>query len=205
MGKKDPRVDAFIAKSAAFAKPVLEHLRDVVHRTVPDVEETIKWGMPFFTTNGQLLANMAAFKAHVSFGLWKAKLLSDPKGLLSGGGNTGMGHFGKITGLADLPKDAVLSGFIRQAAALNAEGAPKPVKPKKAGPAKKVVVPPALKKALSKNAKANATFDAFSPSHKRAYTEWIDEAKTEATRDKRVATAVEWMAEGKARMWKYER
>ena len=193
MGKKDPRVDAYIAKSADFAKPILKRLRELVHKGCPGVEETIKWGMPAFDYHG-ILGGMAAFKAHCAFNLWKGSLLGADN-------RDAMGQFGRITSLSDLPKDSVLVGYVREAARLNQEGVKAPRKPRE--PKKPVETPPDLASALKKNAKARATYDAFSPSHKREYVEWITEAKTEETRKKRLGTAIEWMSEGKPRMWKY--
>ncbi|HKA36502.1 MAG TPA: YdeI/OmpD-associated family protein [Thermoanaerobaculia bacterium] len=193
MAKKDPRVDSYIAKSADFAKPILVHLRKLVHEGCPDVEETIKWGLPAFEYNG-FLGGMAAFKAHCAFNLWKGPLLGAKN-------EDAMGQFGRITSVSDLPKDSVLIGYVREAARLNAEGVKVPRSPKP--PKKLLATPPDLASALKKNTKARATFEAFSPSHKREYVEWITEARTEETRKKRLGTAIEWMAEGKPRMWKY--
>jgi uncharacterized protein YdeI (YjbR/CyaY-like superfamily) len=199
MGKRDRRIDAYIAKSGDFAKPVLEHLRQVVHAACPDVEETIKWGHPAFIRHG-LLCNMAAFKEHCTLGFWKGSLILDSQGRRADGG---WGQFGRITSLSDLPAKSVLTGYVRKAAKLNEEGVRLPRRPTaKHGP---VVVPAALLAALRKNAKARTTFEAFSPGQQRDYAEWIQEAKQEATRARRVATAIEWMSQGKSRNWKYEK
>jgi uncharacterized protein YdeI (YjbR/CyaY-like superfamily) len=194
MGKKDPRHDAYIAKAADFAKPILKHLREVVHKGCPDVEETVKWSMPHFDYKGPL-AGMAAFKAHCAFGFWKGSLIVP-------GSKEAMGQFGCITKLSDLPKDSVLIGYVKKAARLNEEGVKvaRPLKHEK----KDIPMPADLAAALKRNAKARATFDGFRPSHKREYLEWITEAKTDETRRKRLDTAVEWMSEGKARHWKYQ-
>jgi Bacteriocin-protection, YdeI or OmpD-Associated/Domain of unknown function (DU1801) len=197
MAKKDERIDAYIAKSAEFARPILTYLRDLVHATCPDVEETIKWSFPHFTYKG-MMCGMAAFKEHCSFGFWKHSLVI---GTAVGKGEGGMGSFGPITKLSDLPPKKVLTGYIKKAMELNATGVKKAAPPKK--PPKPVVVPDNLARALSKNAQARATFEGFSPSNKREYIDWITEAKTEATRSRRLETAIEWMAEGKPRNWKY--
>jgi uncharacterized protein YdeI (YjbR/CyaY-like superfamily) len=195
MGKRDPRHDAYIAKAADFAKPILKHLREVVHRGCPDVEETIKWSMPHFDYKGPL-AGMAAFKAHCAFGFWKGSLIVP-------GSKEAMGQFGCITKISDLPKDSVLVGYVKKAARLNEAGVkiPRPVKRDK----KEIRMPADLAAALKKNAKARKTYEAFRPSHQREYLEWITEAKAEATRKKRLGTAIEWMAEGKPRHWKYQK
>jgi uncharacterized protein YdeI (YjbR/CyaY-like superfamily) len=198
MGKKDDRVDAYIAKSADFAKPILTHLRELVHATCPDVEETMKWSFPNFMYKG-MLCSMASFKEHCSFGFWKQSLIVDEN---SGKAAEGMGSFGKITKLTDLPSKKVLSGYIKEAMKLNDTGVKKPAPPKKKG-ARDLAVPDDLATALKKNAKARTTFDDFSPSHKREYIEWITEAKTDATRERRLQTTIEWLAEGKPRNWKY--
>ncbi len=194
MGKKDARIDAYIARSAPFAKPVLEHIRAVVHQGCPDVVETIKWGAPHFEHEG-MLCGMAAFKAHCAFGFWNRALEIPGKG-------GAMGQFGCITAVSDLPKDKALVGYVRQAARLNETG-------KKVGPVRKakepLSTPKDLTAALKKKAGATAKFLAFSPSRKREYSEWLLEAKTDETRKRRLAIAVEWIAEGKSRMWKYMR
>jgi uncharacterized protein YdeI (YjbR/CyaY-like superfamily) len=195
--KRNPAVDAYIAKSPDFAKPILKHLREVVHAAVPDVEEEMKWSTPTFTYKG-ILCGMAAFKEHCLLGFWKGSLLRDDKGnTLERDAN----ELGRITSLADLPPDKVLTRYIKEAARLNEEGI-KVEKPK-AKPKPALVVPPYLVSALRKNKKALTTFEDFSPSAKREYVEWLTEAKTDATRDKRLAQAVEWIAEGKQRNWKY--
>lgn len=193
----DPRIDAYIEKSQDFAKPVLTHLRKLVHETCPDVTETLKWSMPSFEYKG-ILCGFASFKQHCTFGFWKQTLMesdefSDTK--------TAMGSFGRLTSLADLPKDAVMKKLIKQAMKLNDDGV-KVTKPKHEK--KELVVPDILLEALARNDKAAETFDNFPPSCKREYAEWITEAKTDATRDKRLATTIEWLSEGKRRNWKYE-
>jgi uncharacterized protein YdeI (YjbR/CyaY-like superfamily) len=202
MGKRSPRIDEYIAKSTDFAKPILEHLRELVHKACPEVEETIKWGMPSFEYKGPLFG-FAAFKQHCSFGFWKAKLLKDPGNYLTpraNEGGEGMGNFGKVQNIKDLPPNKAILDFIRQAKKLNDDG----IKvPKKKSVTKALVVPPYFIKSLKTNKKAMATFTAFSISQKREYVTWIADAKTEATRDKRMAEALKWMAEGKIRNWKY--
>jgi uncharacterized protein YdeI (YjbR/CyaY-like superfamily) len=194
MRKNDPRIDAYIAKSAPFARPILKHLRELVHKGCPGVEETVKWSAPHFDYHGGPLAGMAAFKAHCAFGFWKGSLIVPVS-------SDAMGQFGRITSLADLPADRVMIGYVRKAVRLNEEGVKVPRLVKH--PRKDIPMPPDLTAALKKNAKARATFDGFSPSHKREYLEWITEAKGEETRKKRLGTAIEWMAEGKPRNWKY--
>ena len=195
MGNRDPRVDAYIQKSAEFARPILTYVRELVHEACPGVEETLKWGAPHFDYEG-VLCGMAAFKQHCNIILWKASLV------IGGRGNQAGGPLRDITKLADLPPDATLRAWIEQAAKLNEEG----VKvPRSTSLKKDVVIPVELTKALKKNKKAAAAFEKFPPSHKREYAEWIAEAKKSETRQRRVETAVEWMAKGKSRNWKYER
>lgn len=199
MATKDPRIDAYIAKSAGFAKPILKHLRKVVHAGCPQVEETMKWSMPHFDYKG-VMCGMAAFKEHCAFGFWK-------EGLVLGGNkateSTGMGSFGCIKSLGDLPDEKTLISYVRKAAALNDAGikAPGRTKPKKRAP---LEVPADFTGALKKNAKARKTFENSSPSHQREYIEWITEAKREETRKVRLATSIQWLSEGKARNWKYQ-
>ena len=197
----DPRVDAYIAKAADFAKPILIHLRETVHKAYPDIEETLKWGMPSFMHKG-IVCGMAAFKAHCTFGFWKHSLLVDKSNPDANKDEEAMGNFGRITSLKDLPSKKELMALVKRAVKLNEDGVKPPVREKwKKAP---LVVPKELTAALKKNKKAQATFDAFSYSHKKEYAEWIAEAKTEATRDKRLATAIEWLSEGKSRNWKYQ-
>jgi uncharacterized protein YdeI (YjbR/CyaY-like superfamily) len=201
MSKKDPRIDSYIAKAADFAKPILQHLRELVHTGCPDVEETIKWGMPFFTYKG-MLCNMAAFKGHCTFGFWKSALIPGLNNLPEDVENAAMGHFGRIATLSDLPPEKKLLGYIKAAAQLNEQGVKLPQKPKPKGP-KTLAVPDFLTAALKKNKKAQKTFERFTYSHKKEYVEWLTEAKRPETRDQRLATALTWMADGKARNWKY--
>jgi uncharacterized protein YdeI (YjbR/CyaY-like superfamily) len=202
MEKFDPRVDAYIAKAAPFAQPILVYIRQLVHMTSPSITETMKWGFPFFDYNGPV-CQMAAFKEHMGFGFWKAKQLNDPGKLIREEDGTA-GSFGKITSLNDLPVDEFLIDFIKQAIILNeAEN-------KKAAP-KKVIVPKAaidmpvdFADLLSSNPKALEVYEKFSPSGKREYLEWIVDAKSDETRQKRMQTALEWISEGKSRHWKYK-
>jgi hypothetical protein len=203
MSHRDPRVDAYIAKAAPFAQPILEHVRAIVHEACPEAEETIKWGMPTFMSGGSILCGMAAFKAHASFGFWKHALVMGDAGKDEGVERVGMGSFGKLAGLGDLPPKQQLVAYVKKAAALNAQGA-RPASARKAAPPKPAPLPtPEFAAALRRNKAAAAAFKAFPPSHQREYVEWIAEAKREATRDRRIAQAVEWIAEGKQRNWKY--
>ena len=191
-------VDANIAKAAPFARPILSRIRKAMHQGCPQVEETIKWGVPHFEYKG-VLAGMAAFKQHAAFGFWKRRLLSDPTGFLAKG-ESGMGGR-KIRSADELPSDAVLVRLVREAVALNEKGVRAPRVVKKKPPVK---VPPYLAAALKKNAKARTTFDRLSPSARREYVEWLTGAKQAATRERRLATAVEWLADGKPLNWKYQ-
>lgn len=199
MGTIDPRIDAYIAKSADFAQPILTHLRQVVHSACPEVEETIKWGMPHFMYGGKLMAGMAAFKAHCTFGFWQRDAVAG-----TGKNDEAMGQFGRITSLKDLPSKAELARLVKKATAFTDSGE-KPVRAPKAPPKPPPETPEDLSAALKRNAAARKTFEAFPPSHRREYIEWITEAKRPETREKRLAQTLEWLAEGKSRNWKYER
>ena len=199
MPKTDPRVDVYIRKAQPFARPILIHIRKIVHAAVPDVQETMKWSSPHFDYKG-IFCGMSAFKQHVGFGFWKAGLMKD---LLPGDGLSAAGQFGKIASIEDLPGDKELIKIIRFARKLNDDDVKAP--PMRKGPRPELKAPADLLAALAKNRKAKATFDGFPPGQRREYIAWVIEAKQAATRQKRIATAVEWMAAGKARNWKYMR
>jgi uncharacterized protein YdeI (YjbR/CyaY-like superfamily) len=202
----NPKVDAYCAKVQPFAQPILAHLRELIHKACPEVEETIKWSRPFFQYRGAILCNMSAFKEHCSFGFWGEEIgavLREAAVLKEGG----MGSLGRITTVADLPSDKQMLGWIRQAAAFVDSGqytSPIAARHKVVKQKPSLNTPAEFKTALQRNKKAAAVFAEFSPSCKREYVEWIAEAKREETRDKRIATAVEWIAEGKQRNWKYQ-
>jgi uncharacterized protein YdeI (YjbR/CyaY-like superfamily) len=198
MVTRDPRIDAYIEKAQPFARPILKRLRAVVHKACPDVVETLKWSHPSFEYEG-MLCGLASFKQHCAFGFWKHELVVDAHDDKS---REAMGSFGCLKSVDDLPSSAELTRYIKKAMKLNEDGV-KVVRAKTTKNKKPVTMPPALKAALAKNKKAKATFDAFSPSHKKEYMEWIGEAKGEDTRARRLAQAIEWMAEGKSRHWKY--
>jgi uncharacterized protein YdeI (YjbR/CyaY-like superfamily) len=204
MSTRDPRVDAYIARSADFAKPILRHIRELVHRGCPEAQETMKWSFPHFQHKG-MLCSMASFKQHCSFGFWKAKLLEKQTAaeVRTGESKDGMGNFGRLTSLADLPSDAAIVALVRRAVELNDQGVTRP-RPKP-GKKKPLRMPSEFAAALKQNSKARACFEAFSPSHKREYLQWIIEAKTAETRARRIAEAMGWIAKGKHRNWKYER
>lgn len=202
MGTKNAKVDAYIAKSADFAKPILTHFRELVHSSCPSVVEEMKWSFPHFTYKG-MFCSMAAFKGHAAIGFWKGSLLFAGNEKLMKAREEAMGSFGRITSVADLPKYKVMSGYLKEAMRLNDEGIEKPAAPKSTTP-KELVVPDLITLALKRDKKAQAVFDGFSYSHKKEYVEWITEAKTDATREKRLATMMEWLVEGKSRNWKYK-
>lgn len=196
MPSYDPRVDAYIEGSADFARPILAELRARVHAACPQVEETIKWGMPSFGHADGILCQMAAFKRHVSFGYWKHALVMDAAE------REGMGSYGKLASLRDLPPEPRMRADLEKAQLLN-DGRVKPVR--KTAPKPALDMPDDFAAALGKRAAAKSAFDGFAPSHRRDYIEWIVEAKRAETRSKRIAQAIEWLAEGRRRNWKYER
>ncbi|MDR7335528.1 YdeI/OmpD-associated family protein [Roseateles asaccharophilus] len=196
MATLDPRIDAYLAKAQPFALPILQRLREDVHAACPDVVEAIKWGMPHFTLDGKLLCGMAAFKAHCTFGFWEREGADEGKG-------GAMGDFGRIASLADLPSRTELRKQIKANAALLLAGAARAKKPNRT-PKPQLEMPPDFAAALAKVKAAQQHYDAFPPGKQRDYLEWVLEAKREETRAKRIAQAVEWIAEGKSRNWKYE-
>jgi len=194
---RDPRIDTYIAKAQPFAQPILEHIRERVHAAAPGAVETTKWSAPAFTVDGKILLIMAAFKAHAALNFWRGQELRGGKADADG-----MGQFGRLTSLADLPGEAELDRLIREAAAL-AKAAPAPRQVKHA-PKPSAEVHPDFAAALKANAKAQAVLDAFPPSARREYLDWVADAKQDATRARRIADAVQWLSEGKRRHWKYE-
>lgn len=197
MATTDPRMDAYIAKAATFAQPILTHLRAIVHRACPDCEEAVKWGMPFFVYHGTNLCGMAAFKQHAGFHFWRGSEV------VGASAEEGMGQFGKLVAIENLPAPRQLTAMVKKAMALIDDGPAKPAPRTAAKPA--LPIPDDLAGALAQknHAAARAVFDGFSPSARREYIEWITGAKTDATRQKRLATTLEWLAEGKHRNWKY--
>lgn len=199
MGALDPRVDLYIENAADFAKPILAHIREIVHDACPEAEETLKWGFPHFTYKG-ILCSMASFKGHCALNFWKggevlgAEVSSEE----------GMGQFGRLTSVKDLPAKKVLRDHVKKAKALNEAGTPGPIS-QRARAKGEPEVPEELLAALKTNEKARATFEAFSPGQRREYADWIKDAKRPETRAKRLATTLEWLAEGKKRNWKYEK
>jgi uncharacterized protein YdeI (YjbR/CyaY-like superfamily) len=199
MGRRDERIDAYLSKAPEFARPILAHLREVVHAACPEVEETMKWSRPHFLYKG-LLCQMSAFKEHCAFGFWMGSLILKKAGEEP---EPGMGDFGKITRLDDLPSDKILTGYIREAMRLNNEGVKSPTRSREKK-VRELAVPDDLAALLAGNEAARATFEGFPPSQKREYVEWITQAKTAPTRTRRLATTLEWLADGKRLHWKYQ-
>lgn len=197
------RVDEYIAKAQPFAKPILEKIRSLVHQAYPLVEEKIKWGFPHFDVAGEMMCSMAAFKQHCSFGFWKASLLDDPNNLFLERGE-GMGHFGKMQSLNDLPSDDIFLDYIHRAIQLNLDGIKVKKTAQKSIPAAEVVAPDDLIRALEAVPAAMHHFETFSNSHRKEYIVWINDAKTEKTRLSRIEKAVAQLSEGKSQNWKYQ-
>jgi uncharacterized protein YdeI (YjbR/CyaY-like superfamily) len=202
MSTTNIKIDAYINKSAAFARPILIHLRKVVHKACPGVQEKIKWGMPHFDYKDNMLCSMASFKQHCAFSFWKASLMKDKTLMMNAKSETSMGHLGRITSLKDLPSEKKLISYIKEAMKLNDDGVK--LEKKLRSVKTKLNIPRELTSALKSNKKAETTFNDFSYSNKKEYIEWISGAKTEDTRNKRLETAVEWLEEGKVRHWKYK-
>lgn len=199
MASHDPRIDAYIERAAPFAQDLLRHWRATVHAHCPDVVETIKWGFPNFVYRNKILSGMAAFKAHCSIGFWHGEAA-----LGEGKGKDGaMGDYGRLTSLKDLPPKSEQKAAILRAMKL-IEGGVKARPAEKSTPKPPPEAPADLIAALDRNAAARQTFDGFPPGQRRDYIDWIVEAKKPETRERRIAQAVEWLAEGKRRNWKYE-
>ena len=195
MPHSDPRIDAYIEKAQPFARPILQYLREVVHDASPEIEETIKWGGPFFTYNGPL-CSMAAFKQHCAFGFWKGALVVDDAPEVEGAG-----QFGKITKIEDLPAREMLVAYVLRAMELNDSGA---VPGRRKAPKPELEMPADFDSALDANPAARAAFDAFPPSHRREYIEWIIDARRDDTRRRRIEKAVSQIAESRSLNWKYQ-
>ena len=203
MGEKHPGVDAYLAKARDFAKPILKKIRALMHRGCPGLSEELKWNAPFFMYRG-ILGMMAGFKQHVTFGFWKHRLLAARVKGLPAKGVQAMGQFGRLASIADLPDDKTFLRLVKEAALLNELGL-KPRKKVTAAEDRALTIPPYFLKALRAHKKAKAAFDAGSYTFRKEYVAWVTGAKTEETRHKRLRTAVEWMAQGKSRNWKYEK
>lgn len=194
---RDPRIDAYIAKAAPFARPILEKVRERVRAAAPEAEETMKWSAPGFTIDGKILLMMASFKAHAALNFWRGQEIGD-KSPKAGA----MGQFGRLTSVDDLPSDAEFDALIREGVALAGTApAPRKVKHEPKPPAE---LHPEFATALDANPRAKQVLEGFPPSARRDYLDWIAEAKQDKTRAKRIADAVEWLSEGKRRHWKYE-
>jgi uncharacterized protein YdeI (YjbR/CyaY-like superfamily) len=195
------QVDQYIIRSAPFAIPILEHLRILIHHADARIVETIKWGMPFFDFKGSV-CHIAAFKHHCAFGFWKGSLIEDEFNIFEKN-TSNMGMLGKIKSLADLPDDEILIAYIQQAIQLNEDGVKLPTKPKLTP--QELIIPQYFIDALQEDSLAMKVFQNFSASNKKDYVLWLEEAKTESTRQKRLETSIEWISEGKSRMWKYKK
>lgn len=193
-------VDEYINKAQPFAQPILHHLRKLVHEACPDVDEKIKWGMPSFEYFG-LMCGFAAFKQHCTFGFWRAALMKDKMLMNNAKSEVAMGHLGRITTLNDLPDDKKIKAYIKEAMKLNKDGI-KIIKTKPSA-VQELIIPDELARQLKKNVKCLKIFENFSITNKRDYVDWISEAKTEATKNKRIQQSLEWISEGKPRNWKY--
>jgi uncharacterized protein YdeI (YjbR/CyaY-like superfamily) len=203
---RNTEVDKYITAAADFAQPILNHLRNLVHQACPEVQEMIKWSFPCFEYKGQILCSFSAHKKHCNFGFWLGNEMPDPDNIIQQVGKTDMGNLGQLKSLDDLPKDEILIKYIHQAMKLSAEGRKKSTvksETKESKAPKTLEVPDYLLQALEENPEAKATFEKFSNSNKKEYIEWLTDAKTETTRNKRLAEAVQWMSEGKVRNWKY--
>ena len=199
----NPKVDEYIAYSEDFAKPILEHLRQIIHDTCPDVEEVIKWAIPHFDYKGDMMCILASSKKHCSFSLYKAELMTDPEIVESVKAGKKMGYMDKIKSLSDLPSPEILAGYIREGMTLNERGIKKVVQ--RSVSTKEIEVPDYFSEKLAANPKAKEIFEGKSASFRKDYLVWIIDAKTEATRQKRMDESLEWIAEGKGRFWKYNK
>ena len=203
MASRDRRIDAYINRSESFAIPVLEFLREVVHEACPDVVETMKWSFPHFEYNNSILCSMASFRHHCAFGFWLGSQMKDSEAVLEKTNRSSMGHLGRISSVSDLPSKKVMVKYIKEAMELSEKGI-KPVRKSRRQETRELIIPAYFLSALKKSKKALNTFDNFNYSQKKDYVEWLAEAKTQPTREKRLNTALEWLEEGKVRHWQYQ-
>ena len=107
--KRDSQVTAYIRGRAPFARPILTHLRTVIHEAHPALEESIRWGMPTFMYHGKIVCGLGAFKMHCA--LW----FRNGNAVVGAKPAAGMGQFGRITSLDDLPPAAEIAGYVHKA------------------------------------------------------------------------------------------
>ena len=196
---RDPGIDAYIAKAKPFAQPILNQARALVHASCPEVEEAMKWSSPSFLYKGKIMCSMAAFKEHATFGFWHGELVTGKPALGA------MGSFDRLAKIEDLPDKAALASMFATARTLIDNGVRPPhVEGRGKHPKPELQMVPAFQTALDDNPKAGKNYLGFAPSQQREYLDWIVDAKREETRAKRIAHAIEWLAEGKKRNWKYE-
>jgi uncharacterized protein YdeI (YjbR/CyaY-like superfamily) len=198
MAKKNPAVDAYIKKAPPFAKPILKQLRKIIHKGCPKVTEDIKWGAPFYLYQDRVLCATMGFKAHCALVFWKSGLIKKKMGKKA---EVELKRLRRISALAELLSERELLAYVKLAMHFNEPGTKLPPRKERPTPVK---APRDLTVALRANPKALATFNAFTPTRKKDYIYWITGAKTKETRERRLETAVDWMAEGKSRNWKYE-
>lgn len=199
----NPEVDDYLAKAPAFARPIADHLRSLLHATCPELVEDIKWSLPHFSYRGEMMCVFAAASKHCSFTFLKQEIMKDPRLRANPAMPAAKRFLGKITSIADLPADAELIAFIKEAMALNEQGMKPPRRESKTP--KEIAMPEEFARALAANPAAREIFEAKSPSFRKEYLVWISDAKTEVTRQKRIDESLDWIAEGKGRFWKYQK
>lgn len=198
--KKPTTFDQYIEQAADFAQPILNQLRSAVYKACPEAEEAFKWSSPSFMYQGKILCSMAAFKKHAAFTIWLGDQLSDPENILQTVGKTSMGQLSQLKTQEDLPKEEILIAYLKEAMLLTQKAVSKKSSAKQK---KELTVPEDLLAALETDSKAAETFNNFSYSNQKEYVEWLEDAKRESTRNKRLNTTLEWLQEGKVRNWKY--
>lgn len=201
MAQLNSKVDEYIAKSEGFAKPILEYLRQIIHETCPDAAEDIKWGTPHYSYKGDHLCMIAGFKNHYSFSLYKAEFMKDKEIAESVKAGKKFGYMDKLKSVSELPSKEVLVSFLKEAMTINENGIKKE-KPISDKP-KVIETPDYLTEALNANKQAKEVWESKSDSYRKDYLVWIIDAKTDATRQKRIEQSLEWIAEGKGRFWQY--
>jgi hypothetical protein len=187
------QINQYMAELPEWQRRMLVRLRQLIHEAAPEVEEAWRWDKPHFDNAG-IMVGLCAFKEHVAVWFHKGALLKDTKKLFEATARTeekGMRAYKLHEG--DKINEAAFLDLVKQAVAVNDKG----TKLREAKPTKKaLVVPEDLEQVLRKDPTAWANWEAFPVGHRRAYVEWVTDARQEETRKRRIAQSLEKIREG---------